>query len=140
MEEVCSVLCSKISSRFPPVGSVIESELFSCFGRGMISLAVGTLSTLPKVLVVLTSNFHFSPPPLSLSLSLFLSSICLQLSERAVRDYNRGRAYLTNMARKKQISLYTNSVDAALCAVYLVRGFDIPSESPDGIPLQGTSV
>ena len=61
-----------------------------------------------------------------------------QLSPRAVKDYNRGRAYLTSIANKKHVAIFSDPVDAALCAVYMVKGYEIPST--ETVPLQGTSV
>ena len=50
----------------------------------------------------------------------------VHLSTRAVKDYNRGRTYLASIARKNKIPLYTNPIDAALCAVYIVKGYELP--------------
>ena len=82
--------------------------------------------------------FISSPAPPSLPLSL---SPSFQLSSRAVKDYNRGRAYLGSIARKRSVPLYTSTVDAALHVVYIVKGYDVPPNSTDHhVPLQGTSV
>ena len=63
----------------------------------------------------------------------------LQLSMKAVRDYNRGRAYLATIARKREIPTYSSAIEGALCAVYMAKGYLVPEHSTDH-PLQGTSV
>ncbi len=46
----------------------------------------------------------------------------VQLSARAVRDYNRGRAYLASIANKNRVPVYTNISDAVHRAMHLVQG------------------
>ncbi len=78
----------------------------------------------------------------NLLLLLFFKYFCLithtQLSERALRDYNRGRAYLASIANKSHVPTFTNIADATLCAVYKVKGYRVPPAS--SLPLSGTSV
>ena len=62
----------------------------------------------------------------------------MQLSARAVKDYNRGRAYLASVANKNRIPVYTNISDAVHRAVHLVRGHYLSPLS--SVPLSGTSV
>ena len=69
----------------------------------------------------LTTNFPIVQPmcmhnvdDMNLSLSLF------QLSEGAVKDYNRGRAYLSSIANKCRVQIFNNINDAVLSAVYIL--------------------
>ncbi|CAI8039010.1 hypothetical protein GBAR_LOCUS21707, partial [Geodia barretti] len=115
--EQCSVLLYVIGGDTLSVGSMAE-----------VAYYIGQERKMALVLSDIPTSPHLTTPERD-----------LQLSERAVRDYNRGRAYLANMAHKKHVHLYSNSADAALCAVYLVKGFEIPT-TQNSIPLWGTSV
>lgn len=62
----------------------------------------------------------------------------MKLSQRALKDYNRGRTYLANIANKSRVPIFTNVSDTAMCAVYLLRGYRLPPVST--VPLSGTTV
>ncbi len=55
----------------------------------------------------------------------------VQLSARAIKDYNRGRAYLASVANKNRVPIYTNIPDAVHRAMHLARGHYLP-RSPSG--------
>lgn len=60
-----------------------------------------------------------------------------QLSARAIKDYNRGRAYLASVANKNRVPIYTNIPDAVHRAMHLVKGHYL---TPSNVPLTETSV
>lgn len=60
----------------------------------------------------------------------------MKLSARAIKDYNRGRAYLASLANKNRIPIYTTVTDTVHRAVHLLRGHFLPSSGAD----TGTSV
>ena len=43
----------------------------------------------------------------------------MELSARAVKDYNRGRAYLTSMANKSRVSVYSTVAAATSSAIQM---------------------
>lgn len=45
------------------------------------------------------------------------SSCLLQLSRHALKDYNRGRSYLTDQAKKDGIPVFSDIQEAVDCAV-----------------------
>ncbi|XP_064396027.1 uncharacterized protein LOC135343031 [Halichondria panicea] len=55
----------------------------------------------------------------------------MKLSARAIKDYNRGRAYLASVANKNRVPIFTNIPDAVHRAMHLVRGHYLP-RSPSG--------
>jgi hypothetical protein len=116
----CSVLLFAIGGDTLSVASMVEAAYY--MGRG-------------RRLVLVLSDIPQPPQPGSCT-----TVEGMQLSSRAVRDYNRGRAYLASIAQKREVPLYTSTVDAALHAVYIVKGYDVPLNSTDHVPLQGTSV
>nr|CAH7718390.1 unnamed protein product [Callosobruchus chinensis] len=44
------------------------------------------------------------------------------LSKNAVKDYNRARVYLTDLAKRKQVPVFENITDAVQCAVERCKG------------------
>lgn len=42
---------------------------------------------------------------------------CVQYSEAAVRDYNRGRHYLTDLARRAGVPVFDSVDDAMACVL-----------------------
>lgn len=42
---------------------------------------------------------------------------CSQLSKQAIKDYNRGRIYLTDLAKRKQIPVFENITEAVNSAI-----------------------
>ena len=46
---------------------------------------------------------------------------CVQLSEQAIKDYNRGRVYVVDMAKRKQIPVFEDIREAVQCVVSKVQ-------------------
>lgn len=46
-----------------------------------------------------------------------LSALLLQLSKVAIKDYNRGRSYLTDQAIKDGVPVFTDIEEALACVV-----------------------
>ena len=61
-----------------------------------------------------------------------------QLSPKAVKDYNRPRAYLSTIASKNRVPIFSDIAEAALCCVYKLKGYKLhethtgPRKSPFG--------
>ncbi|KAK5650835.1 hypothetical protein RI129_001864 [Pyrocoelia pectoralis] len=45
-----------------------------------------------------------------------------QLTTQAIKDYNRGRVYLSDLAKRKKIPVFDNIAEAAQCAISKCRG------------------
>lgn len=54
------------------------------------------------------------------------SFICpLQLTTKAIRDYNRARSYLTCVANKNRVPVFADISEATLCCVYKLKGYKL---------------
>lgn len=51
-----------------------------------------------------------------------LTSVPFQLSKQAVKDYNRGRVYLSDLANRDGIPVFDDIQDAVRCAISKVGG------------------
>ncbi|XP_013166433.1 PREDICTED: uncharacterized protein LOC106116920 [Papilio xuthus] len=63
-------------------------------------------------------NAHLSVPLTIISHTILF---CQQYSEAAVKDYNRGRHYLVDLARRSSVPVFDNVDDAMLCVVRRLR-------------------
>ena len=75
-----------------------------------------------------------------LMISIFHVTISFQLSQQAVKDYNRGRAYLSSIANKCRVPIFSSVTDAVHSAVYMVKGRHPARRYNGRVPLCGTSV
>lgn len=43
--------------------------------------------------------------------------LCFQLTKQAIKDYNRGRVYLADLAKRKLIPVFESITEAVQCAI-----------------------
>lgn len=101
-KERCSVLLYVITGETLAVASMVEAAYYIGRGRSVV-LCVLDLPSLGEVTVIEG----------------------MELNQQAVKDYNRGRAYLTSMANKSRVAVYDSVAAATMSAVHLalcVRG------------------
>ena len=49
--------------------------------------------------------------------NIFDRPVCFQISPSAVKDYNRGRLYLADMAKRENVPIYESIQDAIKAAI-----------------------
>ena len=50
-----------------------------------------------------------------------ITILWLQMTETALKDYNRGRMYLSDMARKEGVPQFEDIAEAVQCAIKQVK-------------------
>lgn len=48
---------------------------------------------------------------------------CFQMTESAVKDYNRGRHYLSDLAKRQDVPVFSDLKEAVKCAIEKVKLF-----------------
>ena len=54
--------------------------------------------------------------------SLFKNCVCFQLSKQAVKDYNRGRMYLSDLANREGVPVFESVAEAVECVIMKCSG------------------
>ena len=48
-----------------------------------------------------------------------------QLTEKAIKDYNRARSYLSSIANKNRTPIFSNIAEAVMCCIYKLKGYQL---------------
>ena len=119
-KERCSVLLYVITGETLSVASLVEAAFYIGKGRAVV-MCVSDIPCADK-----TAQIEG-----------------MELSARAVKDYNRGRAYLTSMANKSRVPVYSTVAAATSTAIQIalcLRGQKVQNQHLATLPSYSSSV